>query len=167
MKRNGTLVLGFVLAALVGTAPLDAAEVTTTLPVTANVVAACTVGATGVSFGTYTAGESSFANGTVTVNCASGTAYSVALNAGNNYTSGFRNMVSGSNGLSYYLFLEQSFTNQWGDSCGAASYPSGGCLATSGTGVDQVHTVYGVMPINAGSDVPGDYTDTVLVTVSF
>ncbi len=95
MKRIMAVVLGGALALVGGTAGvLDAATTTTNLAVTASVAATCTVSATGVSFGNFT-GLGLTANGSLSVNCVSGAAYTVALAAGNNLRGGVRRMAGG------------------------------------------------------------------------
>jgi spore coat protein U-like protein len=180
MRRNRCLLFraGLVMAVLGGIAPvIQAATVTTTLPVAATVGAGCTVSATGVSFGAFT-GAAINGNGSIIVTCANGTPYEIALGGGAHLDLEGLNerTISNSDGvrLTYDLFQNSGLTLQWGDEClngpfgGPATFPEGGCISSSGNGLAQVYTVFGRVfgPLNV-SPTPGSYSDTVLVTVSF
>jgi spore coat protein U-like protein len=173
MKRNRRLLLrsGLLMAVLGGIAPvIHAATVTTTLPVTATVGAVCTVSATGVNFGAFS-GPAVTANGSVSVTCANGTFYSVALNAGDHFGVGgtaTRNVVAATGALAYRLFEDPALGNEWGDTCpgGAGSY-FGSCFNVIGTGVAEVLTVFGRLEATPSAPPAGTYSDTVLVTVIF
>jgi spore coat protein U-like protein len=174
MKRNRSLVLGLglglVLAVLGGTAPvLDAATVTTTFPVTTTVVAACTVSATGVSFGPYS-GTAITANGTVTVTCPAGSAFTIALNAGSNVDNVnlVRRMALAGNFIPYRLFREAGRTTEWGDNCagGGGTYVLGNCQASIASGGPDQASVFGTA-LAGGSTLAGSYSDTVVVTIVF
>ncbi len=146
----------------------QAATEATTLDVSANVVAACTVSATGVAFPDTTGSNGNvYANGDVAVNCASGVAYNIALDAGLYYTGGWRGVYdSVANYISYALFKDSAYTSEWSDSDYDNTSPYGSSLADTGTGVDQAHTVYGLLVVSESS-VPGAYSDVVNVTVYY
>jgi spore coat protein U-like protein len=167
MKRNRVLLLGLVLAVLGGTTPvLDAAQVTTTFPVTASILAACTVSGSGLSFGTYS-GSQLLGNGSIGVNCAPGISYNVALNAGAHFNVNTRQMNNGVGfDLPYKLFKDVGLVNEWGDQCGANTISFAFCQGGAGSGANQIITVYGQIPAG-GTSVSGNYTDTVVVTVLF
>src|SRR5262245_20795213 len=169
MKRSRRLLLswGLLMTVLGSTASMiHAASVTTTLPVTATVGAACTVSAIGVNFGNFT-GAASGANGSVTVTCANGTGYSVALNEGAHPFNQMRHLAGPGGTLPYQLFHDLS--DDWGDNCpgGGGSFPLGDCLIAIGTGIAQAHTVYGQLQGTPTAPAAGTYSDTVLVTVIF
>ena len=90
---------------------------------------------------------------------------SVALNAGThaggpaNFTA--RAMASGSNSLGYQLYLDSGRSSVWGDGTGSSATSSG-----TGTGSTQTIPIYGRIPSLSGI-VPGTYTDTVTVTVTY
>ena len=140
---------------------------TTTFQVTATVQAACTVAATDMSFGTYTAqvstvsGSGAVVNQTsaITVTCSNGAPYTVALNDGANASSGQRRMKNGTtNYLSYDLYSDSARSSRWGSSSGT--------VAGTGTGSGVAHTVYG--QIAASQAVPpGSYADTITVTLTY
>src|SRR5262245_18564390 len=174
MKRNRRLLLrtGLLMAVLGGIAPvIHAATVTTTLPVSATVGAVCSVSATGVNCGAFS-GPAVNANGSISVTCASGTTYSVALNAGSNLgATGTRSITTAPGAtplLAYRLFRDSGQQQEWGDNCGGAAptYPAG-CLASTGTGAAQALTVFGRLDATPNAPPAGTYSDTVLVTIIF
>ena len=74
--------------------------------------------------------------------------------------------VGGVPKVSYELYKDAGFTQVWGDSGFAATYPAGSGVAGVGSGAAQVTTVFG----QAGSQPmasPGNYTDIVVATVNF
>lgn len=136
--------------------------------VTATVTSACTVSGTTLNFGAsidpLAAATPLDATSTLSVQCTNTTPYTVSLNAGVNAGGasnfGSRLMKSGSNTLGYQLYLDAGRATVWGD--GTASSTSAG----TGTGSAQTLTIYGRLP-SLANVVPGSYTDTVTVTVSY
>ncbi len=165
------VVVGFaVVLAVSGQA--SAASVTANLDVTSNVQAVCTVNASAVNFGA--AGDGNvYAQGAVSVNCTEGAPYVIGLGAGANSESGLsRRLRQGTSNayLNYGLSADTSFGTSWGDQ-GISSgttfpYPA---KPGVGDGLDQVHTVYGVLsPVSMGTGViAGEYSDIVLVSVDY
>lgn len=147
--------------------PLSAFSATadTTMAVTSTVLGVCTVTAAPLAFGTYDPTSSAATDGTsaVTVLCTLDQAYNVRLSQGVNGSSvTARKMIrtTGTELLSYSLYRDSSRTLNWGVT------DSTDTLDSTGTGLDQIHTVYGRIP--AGANVPaGAYTDTVTVTVNY
>ncbi|MBI5874908.1 MAG: spore coat protein U domain-containing protein [Deltaproteobacteria bacterium] len=129
---------------------------------------AATVSATGLTFGTIVVGNSGNATAAITVNAASGTPYTVTLDAGTNYSSGVRNVKSGATiGASYHLYKDAAHTAEWGDAGFANTYSGGGAatgVAGTGSGADQLLTVYAAITANT---TPGAYNDSVTVTVNY
>jgi len=139
----------------------EAATVTTTMPVSATVVATCTVGANPMAFGNYS-GLAVSQTTTLTLECTNGTAYNVGLNAGtgSGATTTTRIMTGGTGSLDYQIFQNATHTTNWGDTIGTDTK-----LGT-GTGTIQTLTVYGQVP--AGQFPPvGSYADTITVTVTY
>ena len=105
------------------------------------------------------------ATSTLSVTCTNTTPYTVALNAGANAGGasnfGSRTMKSGSNTLAYQLYLDSGRSSVWGDGTSSSSTSAG-----TGTGSAQTLTIYGRLP-SLANVVPGSYTDTVTVTVSY
>ncbi|WP_395390966.1 spore coat U domain-containing protein [Novosphingobium sp. BL-8A] len=143
----------------------QAATTTTTMAVTATVQPSCTVSATALAFGNYNPLSATPLDGTstITVNCTTGSTYTVGLNAG--ATSGAtvttRQMLLSSNALNYTLYRDSGRTNNWGNTPGTDT-PA---LATATTSPASI-TVYGRIP--ALQNVPaGSYADTVTVSVNY
>ena len=144
-----------------------AASATGVMTVTATVASTCIVGASTLAFGSATSAAIQAANvdaiGNVTVNCTTGSAYSVALDKGlgSGSTVAVRRMTSGANLLSYTIYTTAARTTVWGDASGG-SVP----IAGTGTGAEQSIPAYG--RILSGQTVPAaTYTDTVNVTVTY
>jgi spore coat protein U-like protein len=146
----------------------DAATTTTTFAVTATVQSTCTASATALAFGNYTPGSGALTNNsTISVKCSKNTAYTVALNAGSaGGTLAQRLMASGANRLQYNLYTSSALTTIFGDGTGATATSAG-----TGAGVATANTltVYGQLPDSAANQaaVPGSYSDTITVTVTY
>lgn len=167
MKR---LILSIaVMTALLGfTAVADAGTASTTLNVSFTAVAACTVSTTAVNFGSGTGLTDVLANGDVTVNCASGTPYHIALDAGLHTQPNMARAISNGTNAEYYT-LSKNNSNwlEWGDSDYSNTYSGGSSLADTGSGSAQAHTVYGYLYSSVSALPAGAYSDTVTVTVYY
>lgn len=168
MKNFRTLFLVVMAMALLAPAGVWATGITTTMPVTATVTAFATVNATPMNFGSGQAGVSpSGITSTITVNASAGHTYKVSLDAGQHFISAMRDMHDSANDvLSYRLYQDAAMTTEWGDSDAANTYSAGSSVAGTGTGSDQTLTVYG-MELSQSNTVPGNYSDTVTVTVIY
>ena len=158
LGRTG-MVAGFaVLAAVSASAQTD------TFQVTANVNAACTVAANDLAFGVYDPFSATPTDGSATMDvlCTNTTPYDVGLDAGvgTGATVASRKMASGANLLNYTLYQDSGRTTVWGETVGTDT-ESG-----TGTGTAQTLTVYGRI-FALQNAVPGAYSDTVTVTVTF
>lgn len=137
--------------------------------VSATVISACTVSGTTLNFGNsidpLAAATPLDTTSTLTVQCTNTTPYAVALSAGANAggATNFaaRAMKSGSHLLGYQLYLESSRSTVWGDGTSSSSTHAG-----TGSGSNQTVTVFGRVPSLSGV-VPGSYTDTVTVTITY
>lgn len=160
---RSALISAAALAAMVSTGA-NAANATANLGVTITINATCSISAAGgtVAFGSHTSTETNIATtGSVTAQCTNGTPYSIGLDNGAHYQGSNRNMllVSGTDRIAYGLFLDAAHQNAW-SATGASSTHS-----STGTGLSQVITVYGLVP---AANVPaGDYTDTVVATITY
>lgn len=160
--------------ALLGPTAAVADSSPSTLDVTANVVAKCTIGAATLSFGDYDpvathATTDLDAETELSVTCTSGAAYTVTLGLGG---SGDRTMtqttvpgggaVTGTPGsLNYELFTDGQRLAQHVWSTDATTG-----LAGTGNGAAQKIPVYG--RVTANQSVPvGGYADSVVSTVHF
>lgn len=163
--RCGFLTLAVTVFLCASPQAAQAATATTSIAVSATVQASCTVTATTLPFGSYNPLSSTplDATSTITVNCTTGTSYTIGLNAG--ATSGAtvttRQMLQSTNALNYSLFRDSGHTTNWGNTPGTdtpASVVANTSAATT--------TVYGRIP--ALQNVPaGSYTDSVQVTVNY
>ena len=124
-------------------------------------LAACTVTALPVTFGSYNPiGEQDLdSTGRVDIACVPAAPYTITLGTGlsNSYTP--RSLASGASRLPYNLYTDASYNLVWGDKSAGTAVVGGGAATAS-------HTVYGRIPRkqNVGAGV---YADTVVVTVSF
>lgn len=143
----------------------QAATATSNFTVSANVLAACSVTASDLDFGDYTASAVSpnDATSTINVTCTDGEDYAIALDAGTggSATVTTRSMSAGTDSLDYALYTTSGYTTIWGDGTNTTA-----TVSDTGDGTAQPHTVYGRIPV--AQYVPaGPYTDTILVTVTF
>lgn len=152
-----------VAAALLTPATAHAATATTTFSVTATVATDCAVTATPLAFGSYT-GVALNQSSTISVTCTNSTTYNVGLSAGSatGATTSTRKMtIAGGGATLGYQLLTGSYTGtNWGNVVGTDTQSG------TGNGAAQTLTVYGVV---AGSQypTPGNYTDTITVTVTY
>lgn len=139
----------------------QAATATTTLPVTAVVLATCIVVATPLIFGNYS-GAQLDAQAELTVTCTLGTTYNVRLDAGagTGATVATRKMSFGVNTLDYTIWRDAAHTQNWGITDGTDT------VAGTGAVLPNIHNVYGRIPAGQFS-APGAYLDTVGVTVFY
>ena len=147
----------------------NSATTTTTFAVTATVQSTCSATATALAFPAYTpGGGAKVGTSTVNVKCTKNTPYTVALNAGTTAGTTFaqRLLASGANSLQYNLYTSTAYTVIMGDGTGAS-------VTTAGTGAGvataNALTVYGQLPDSATNQaaVPGNYADTITVTVTY
>ena len=162
----------FILALGVGlTGRAYAGTAGTTMNVSANLLASCTVSTTSITFPDYDGSSGVFGNGDVMVNCPASTPYNIAMDGGLNYDAQngiLRNVSDGAGNYILYTFYQDSaYTTLWGDSDYDNTYTSGASLADTGTGASQPHTVYGVIASPPSGAPAGAYSDTVNVTVYY
>ncbi|GLI95042.1 Csu type fimbrial protein [Methylocystis echinoides] len=161
MKRILTLTLAAGLA-VAGAAPAVAATATANLAVSMSILGSCTVTGGALNFGSLSSLSADVdVATTIGVNCSSGTAYSVGLNAGAGAgaTYAARKMTSGATTVNYALYTDAARTTVWTEA-------SPNMITGSGTGAAVNLNVYGRVPAQA---VPGagTYSDTVTVTVNY
>jgi len=157
--------LGALLIILSATGSAHAGQATTTFNVTATVLTNCTVSASNLAFGSYTASATSPTNmGTnLSVTCTNGLAYTVNLNGGNTPgTVAARQMSDGnSHVLHYQLYTTNGYSSIFGDGTSGSVTVSG-----TGSGAAQSIPVYGKIPV--AQYVPaGSYSDTISVSVNY
>lgn len=143
-----------------------AATATTTFTVTGTVVAACSVTAGGMSFGTTIPNPITAnidATSTITATCANGTPYTIALSAGGGPGATFatRFMTNGGSTMTYSLYTNAARTAVWGTGAAGSTVAAG-----TGNGAAQPITVWGRIPPQTVATA-GAYTDTITVTITF
>jgi spore coat protein U-like protein len=171
MNKN----LKFTMKAAVATALLaatglsDAANTNMNFNVSTTVNAICIIdSASSLTFASYDPSQTvaQHSSSTVTVRCTNTTPFNIGLNAGAGpgATISNRVMTSGANTLNYSLFSDSAETKVWGNTVGTDTVSGNGLGMASGNAI--VKTVYGQIPYQSGT-VPGNYTDTVTVTVTY
>lgn len=129
---------------------------------TVTIPAFCTVGASStVAFptqGLLTADTD--ATGTVRVTCTNSTVYSIGIDTGANPSGATRRMKHASAAVyvAYELYADAGRTTVWGT--------AGAAVAGTGTGSQQAYTVHGRVP-GQTTPAPGNYSDTVAITVTY
>lgn len=136
----------------------------------------CTVATTGVAFGAYDASLATPTDsvGNVKVRCnhvgggALKASYTVALSAGSSGSFSRRTMRAGKSVLDYNLFSSATRAQVWGNGTSGSTLVGGSLLVNPGKfSVNEiVHPIYGRIP-PLQSPEPGNYTDTILITLSF
>jgi spore coat protein U-like protein len=139
---------------------------TTSLGVSAVVLATCTVSSTPVAFGNYQMAQTD-STGSITVTCSAGlTAYDIGLDAGagsgSTTTARKLTLSASTSTLNYGLYTDISRSINWGNTLGTTQSST----AVSGTATTKTFTVYGRVPA-AQTSPAGNYADTVLVTVYY
>jgi len=149
----------------------QSATTTASFQVTATVAPTCSASAANLAFTNYTPGGGAVANSTnITVKCTSGTKFTVLLNAGSTTGESFaqRLMANGANTLQYNLYLDSKFANVFGDGTGGSQVATG--TGAGVTAANQVQVaVFGNLPDSTTNQaaIPGSYSDTIAVTVSY
>jgi len=147
--------------------PIAAPTVRLSIPLTvqATVQKNCTINTTDLVFppqGLLT--QAVTGNAQVTVRCTNNNAFSVALNGGsvaNNVSARKMKHATAADTVGYQLYQDANYATVWGD-----GVTGGTPLNRTGTGANQVFTVYGRVPVQT-TPRPGSYKDTVLVTITF
>lgn len=170
MRNFPNYLAALVLGAGVATTA-NAATTPASFPVTATVLSKCSATAATLPFGNYTPGAGALAvNTSISVRCTKNTPYTISLNTGSTAGGTFpqRLMASGGNTLQYNLYKDAAFTTIFGDGTNTSAISAG-----TGNGYALANavatTVYGQLPDSATNQtaVPGAYTDTITVTVTY
>ena len=137
-------------------------------------VCTCNASVTNVLFSNYDPLSSGNidSTGTVKVTCGGLVGLlipaTLSLSIGSGTTYSTRTMTAGSDKLSYNLYSSSSYTTVVGDGTGSSSTLSGGvAIDVAGIVTPQVWTLYGRIPGGQRTAVPGAYSDTLVVTVSY
>jgi spore coat protein U-like protein len=138
----------------------------------------CSVAASGVAFGTYdpSLGTPDDSTGSIVVTCTytgpggSDTAnYTVTLSTGTSGSYAPRKLAAGASRLNYNLFRDAAYAQVWGNASAGTTIITGSLKVGPGAGNrtrTATHVVYGRIPQLQDADV-GNYTDTILVTLTF
>ena len=136
-----------------------------TFVVNGSIAGTCTVEADDLAFGTETQLDANVdADSQLRTSCSTGLAYSIAIGTGGGGAFGSRRMVHETvpaDTVGYQLYADLARTQVWGDGTGG-TVTSGG----TGDGSVQAKDVYGRVPPQT-TPRPGDYDDTVIVTVTY
>lgn len=122
----------------------------------------CSLNATNMAFGAINPLNSVDYDSTasIDVTCPDPTSYTLSLSTGSgSYDQ--RQMVSGSETLHYNLYTDAARNEVWGDGSGVSVTVNG---ETDSSG--NSHTVYGHSP-HQPLAVPGNYSDSITVTVTY
>jgi len=98
--------------------------------------------------------------GRIGVSCTAGVPYTIAINDGLHAQGTQRRMRYGNSLINYDLFREASHTQRWGSDAAERQ-------ARIGNNPNVNYTVYARVPGGQPAIPPGDYKDTVLVTVDY
>lgn len=148
-----------------------AGTATANLTVQMTITASCTIGGATLTFpstaGTSLTSTAVTGSTTFSVTCTNSSPYSIGMGQGLNYSSGNR-MVSSGNYLPYGLYVNATLTNPWtSGATNSTCTTAGDCYLGTGSGSAQTITVYGQVPTTAIAPVPGTYSDTVTMTVTY
>ncbi|MDH2633909.1 Csu type fimbrial protein [Acinetobacter nosocomialis] len=110
------------------------------------------------------------AQGAINATCNNGTPYSIYLGDGNNRISGgFRRMTNGSSQyIPYQLYKDTAYSTVWDTTGGITAVGGSGGVSKTGSGTSQISNVYGKIPQGTSiSSTPGNYSDSIVVTVTY
>lgn len=135
----------------------------------------CSVNTSAVAFGSYnplsTAQVES--TGNIAITCQAilsllDAPYTIALNKGNSTTFSPRKMSNGLNTLNYNLYTSPARTQIWGDNTNGSNIVTGKVeFLRLLQNVTVNHPVYGSIPGSQSTVQTGNYSDTVIVTVTY
>lgn len=134
------------------------------LNVSVNLLKACTISATPLSFGSHPSNFSSAVQSTSAINtaCSKGTFYQIGLDNGKNPSGNTRRMKAADGSyINYELYNNPARTQRWGTILHTSEVVQG-----TSTGLNQQATVYGQVQPQAGLKA-ATYQDTITVTVSY
>jgi len=110
------------------------------------------------------------AQGVVNTTCNNSTPYTIYLGDGNNrIVGGFRRMTNGSSQyIPYQLYKDSNYSTVWDATGGVTTVGGSGGVSKTGSGNGQSTNVYGKIPQGTTiSTTPGNYSDTIVVTVTY
>jgi len=140
--------------------------------VTATVIVSSNVSVTNLNFGSSpsTIAANIDSTATITVQGTNTTPYSIGLDNGANASGSQRRMRLGatSNYLNYGLYIDSARSQAWTTTTSTTSCTGGAstCSLGTGTGLNQNVPIFGRVPPQS-APLTGNYTDTVVVTVTY
>ena len=141
-----------------------AASTTSTFAVQATIAATCTINsASTLNFGTLgVLASNTDQTSTIQVACTNTTPYNIGLDAGTGSGASVatRKLTSGGATVNYTLYSDSGRTTVWGNTVSTDT------VAATGNGTAQSYTVYGRIPAQT-TPAPGNYADTITVTVTY
>ena len=141
-----------------------AATATTTMTVQVTITATCTINSTStLNFGSQGVLSANVdQTSTIQVTCTNTTPYNIGLDAGTGAgaTVAVRKMTSSGATVNYSLYSDSGYTTVWGNTVSTDT------VAGTGNGAAQNYTVYGRIPAQT-TPAPGNYSDTITVTVTY
>jgi spore coat protein U-like protein len=168
--NQSKLKLAIVSAMLVGSAgltmPAYAIDAVQNLEVSANIGNSCTISTTALAFGAYDPVVTNLENSLdkmaeVSSICTIGAIGTIKLGNGGNFVDGTRQMKHETDPLK---FLKYSVSNA---SYGGASWIGATTVAFLGTGSADPKEIYGSVGPNQNTAITGNYTDTIVATISY
>lgn len=102
---------------------------------------------------------------TISITCTKGSSYTVGINNGQNAIGNVRNMISGSNRLSYDLYKGSDGT-RWGGS-GSERWSSVTSSSLSSDGLLRTYNYTAQVQSGQNTPAAGTYSDTLVVDVAF
>jgi len=148
----------------------QAATTTATFTVSATVDSQCqSISANALSFGNYNPASATDndAQATFAVRCTSGTPIVVSLNKGTTTGGTIAQRLLGSGTtdtfLNYNLYTATGRSLVWGETAGTNTMSETG----TGLGTDVSFTVFGRIPAGQSNIKPGNYADTITITVTY
>ena len=142
----------------------QAATATSTFAVQVAITATCTINsASTLNFGTVGVLAANVdQSSTIQVTCTNTTPYNIGLDAGtgSGATVAVRKLTSGGATVNYSLYSDSGHATVWGNTVSTDT------VAATGSGAAQNYTVYGRIPAQT-TPAPGNYADTITVTVTY
>lgn len=133
----------------------------------------CGASATSHAFGSYypLSGNAVNTSSTITVSCSGliglQVSAEVQLSTGAGGSFATRRMASGVNTLQYNLYRDSGRTTLWGDGTGGSTSLSYLLLLPLLGNDSRTDTIYGRIPGGQTGVAPGNYTDTITVTIEY
>jgi len=147
-------------------APTPGVTANAIMPVTIEIVQACTVSASDLDFGAYPSNSTTPALGqtTISLHCGAGVTVEVSLDAGTgpggNTSRRRLEQEAGTDRLDYDLYQDPGRTIHWGDRSGRDT------LEVLTTGEPQTVPIYGQIPAGQRAR-EGTYSDVITITVHY